>query len=73
VPYGFEVAADGVNLIERPEEQTALERINEMRAKGASIRSIAAAMNAEHIEAARGAKWYPTTVSRLLKREENAA
>jgi hypothetical protein len=39
-----------------------------LRHAGVSIRGIAARLNADGI-AARGARWHPTSVARLLERE----
>jgi len=72
VPYGYCVATDGVHLEEDPKEQRAIELIAALRRDGLSIRAIAARLNEGQVEA-RGTRWHPTTVSRLLKEVANAA
>lgn len=68
VPVGFTVADDGATLVEDDREQRALALIRGLRADGVSIRKIAAALDASGIPA-RGKRWHPTTVSRLLSRD----
>lgn len=68
-PYGWRVAADGVHVEADPDEQAALKRLIELRAAGESIRGIAEALEAEG-HPARGARWHPTTVARLLRRRD---
>ena len=41
--------------------------VRKLRAEGISVRAIAEQLNAEGV-AARGDKWHPTTIARLLKR-----
>lgn len=66
VPIGFR-AAEGKHLEADPTEAAAVARVRELRASGASVRAIAATLNAEGLRA-RGACWHPTTVARLLAR-----
>jgi hypothetical protein len=66
VPLGMTLDVDGVRLLPDPEEQAALAEVRRMRAAGVSIRAIAAELNARGV-AARGARWHPTTVARLLR------
>jgi DNA invertase Pin-like site-specific DNA recombinase len=67
VPVGSRVAADGVRLEVDPVEAEAVELIGRLRAAGVSIRQIAAELNARGLEA-RGKRWHPTTVARVLAR-----
>ena len=67
VPFGFRLKADGVHLEEDPAEQRVLALTEALRADGLSIRAIAAHLNEEGVPA-RGKRWHPTTVARLLKR-----
>lgn len=67
VPLGARVAADGVHLEADPGEAGALEIVRELRAAGVSIRGIAAELTARGVPA-RGERWHPTTVARLLRR-----
>lgn len=67
LPYGFRLAEDGQMLEENPIEQAQIARIGEMRERGMSIRGIADLLNGEGVPA-RGRRWHPTTVARLLRR-----
>jgi DNA invertase Pin-like site-specific DNA recombinase len=67
IPIGFRVREDGQQLVADAAEQAALARVLELRASGFSLRAIAETMNAEGIPA-RGERWHPTTVARLLER-----
>lgn len=66
VPYGKQLAADGVHLEDNSLEQRVLSGIRSLRDEGLSIRAIAERLNVEGTPA-RGAKWHPTTVARILK------
>jgi len=65
LPYGMQLAIDGVHLQEDAAEQATIRRIIELRQSDLSIRAIAAALNDEGVPA-RGARWHPTTVHRIL-------
>lgn len=66
VPYGFDLADDGVTLVENPNEQKALELIRELRAKGLSFRKIANELKSRGIETKKGrSTWQPKTISNL--------
>ena len=71
VPLGSTVAADGVHLAPDLAEARAIDLIAELRADGLSLRAIAAELNARGVPA-RGERWHPTTVARVLRREEAA-
>src|SRR5262249_34779329 len=68
VPFGYRLAADGVHLEPHQVEQAAIAAVRRMRGGSLSIRAIAAHLNADGITA-RGARWHPTSVARLLERE----
>jgi DNA invertase Pin-like site-specific DNA recombinase len=51
-------------------EQAALARIRELRASGASLRTISARLEAEGLRPRRGVKWHPTTLARVIRRME---
>ena len=69
VPYGFDLAADGVKLLENPKEQAALKIIDELHADGMSLRKIASELNGRNIVTKGGKKaWSHTTVQRIVKR-----
>lgn len=70
LPLGFE--GDGSRLAPNAVEQRAIARVLELRRAGLSIRAIAAALNREGTPA-RGNRWHPTTVARVLQRIDEAA
>jgi DNA invertase Pin-like site-specific DNA recombinase len=51
-------------------EQTIARRIRRLHRDGHSIRAIAALLNTEQTPAKRGGHWHPTTVARVLERQE---
>jgi DNA invertase Pin-like site-specific DNA recombinase len=67
VPIGFRTGECGPLLCADPGEQAALARVVALRAEGQSVRAIAEQLNAEGVPA-RGRRWHPTTVARLLHR-----
>ena len=67
VPVGHKLASDGVHLERDEQEQKAIALVRELREEGLSIRAIAGELNRLGVQA-RGSKWHPTTVARLLKR-----
>ena len=68
VPFGYHVAADGVHLECDDAEHRVVEIVRALNAEGLSIRAIAARLTADEVPA-RGKRWHPTTVARLLARE----
>lgn len=64
VPLGFAAGADG-RLVVNDDERLALELLQELWASGMSVRQVAAAMNAAGVPA-RGRRWHPTTVARVV-------
>lgn len=68
VPYGYRLAADGHTLEREPAEQACVALVRAYRTEGLSIRAIAARLDAEAVPA-RGGRWHPTTVARLLERD----
>jgi DNA invertase Pin-like site-specific DNA recombinase len=67
VPYGQRLGDDGVRLVPDEGEQAVIGRIVDMAKAGHSHRSIAAELNAAGVPA-RGSRWHPTTVGRLVRR-----
>jgi DNA invertase Pin-like site-specific DNA recombinase len=55
VPYGF--GRVGARLVPDPTEQATVARILELRAAGASLRAVAAALNAAGVRTRRGGPW----------------
>lgn len=66
-PLGSTVAPDGRTLAPEPAEARALELVAELHGAGWSIRRIAAELDARGVPA-RGDRWHPTTVARLVGR-----
>ena len=67
LPVGQALAADGKTLVPDPAEARALDLVARLRADGLSIRRIADELNARGVPA-RGKRWHPTTVARVLRR-----
>jgi DNA invertase Pin-like site-specific DNA recombinase len=65
-PYGWR--ADSGRLVEDPAEQATLDRIAELRGQRRSLRSIAAALQAEGHRPRQGERWHPNTLARILDR-----
>lgn len=69
IPYGFQLAADGVQLLEEPGEQRVIARIRSLRAEGLSLRAIAAVIDAAGVRSKKGAeKWSAQSIRRVLNR-----
>lgn len=67
IPYGYKLGADGVHLVEDASEQAVIAEIVAFREAGYSVRAIAGRLNALD-RPARGSRWHPTSVGRLLNR-----
>lgn len=65
-PYGY-IARDG-GLYPVPEEQDALARMNELRAAGDTMSTIAGVLASEGYPTKRGGRWTSPVVSRILSR-----
>jgi DNA invertase Pin-like site-specific DNA recombinase len=68
VPYGFQLAPDGVALVLCAAEQEVLSLIREMRAGGSTLQAIAAALDGRGIHRRGGGSWDHGFISRLLSR-----
>ena len=69
VRFGYELAEDGVNLIEIPEEQEVIELIRQLRQDGEPLRKIADELNRRGIATKEGRnEWKHTTIQRILNR-----
>jgi DNA invertase Pin-like site-specific DNA recombinase len=68
IPYGFNLASDGHTLILNKQEQTAIRRICQLRARGQSLRQIAATLNRDGILSKLGKPWSPKVVRSILLR-----
>lgn len=51
----------------KPGEQAIVERIKQLRGDGMAVDKIAAVLNTEALMPRAGARWYPTTIYRILK------
>lgn len=69
IPYGFDLAADGDTLVENASEQKVLRLIRELRAKGETLRAIAAELTASGIPTKEGlSEWKHSMVGKLYGR-----
>jgi DNA invertase Pin-like site-specific DNA recombinase len=64
----FGYAAEARALAPIDQEQEAIVRIIELRARGLTLREIAMALEAEEIRTKRGGKWHPKVVRDILNR-----
>ena len=70
VPFGYDLAADGVSLIENADQQRAIELIHNLKDSGYSLRAIAAALDDAGVATANGkGSWKHTTVKSILNRK----
>lgn len=67
LPFGFQLADDGIHLEPCPEEQSILERINELRQAGYSLRKVADALNNETRFNRQGLPWNHVSLHTLCK------
>jgi DNA invertase Pin-like site-specific DNA recombinase len=69
VPFGFDLASNGTDLVPNAKQQEALQLITELRSAGLSLRDIADQLTARQIPTAKGkAQWTHTTIARIVKR-----
>ncbi len=69
MPFGWDLADDGETLVENVTEQDVLWLIQDLRAKGQSLRAIAAELEGKNIPTKAGnAKWTHTAVKGILAR-----
>jgi site-specific DNA recombinase len=67
LPFGAQLAADGVHLEAAPVEQRLLARMRTLRADGYSTRQIAADLNTHGVTTRRGTAWRFQNVAHALK------
>lgn len=65
---GFGYRVTGKKLAKAKEHKT-VELIQQLRGEGKTLQAIADYLNEKNIQTARGGKWYPMTVSNIVKRE----
>jgi len=69
VRYGFDLAADGVTLVDNAAEQQTLGLIRDLRAAGRTLREIAAELTERGIPTKEGhSQWQHQTVAYILRR-----
>jgi len=69
IPFGFDLAADGVSLVRNEAEQGVIALVNELHEQGNSLRKIAAELTNRGVPTKEGGTtWKHTTVARLLAR-----
>lgn len=69
IPFGYDLAADGVTLVANPAELRAVELIRSLNAQGHSLRSIAAELDSMGIPTKDAKRaWSHTTVKSILNR-----
>ena len=74
VPYGFDLADDGVTLTENPAEQAVIADIRSMRAGGMTLEAIADALTQRGVATTTGkSRWSYQAVGRIVKRLNVAA
>jgi len=67
--FGWDLEADGISLVENPEEQRILELIGELKESGESLRAIAAELTRRGIPTKEGrAEWQHSSVAGILSR-----
>lgn len=68
IPFGKDLAADGITLVDNPQEQRVIELIRELRADGLSLRAIAAELERRELATKTGGvKWQASTIQSILK------
>lgn len=67
VPYGWQLAADGVTLEKNVGEQAVVEAVRTLRAEGLSLRAIAGELEARGLMARNGGSWHAKQVSRIVE------
>lgn len=70
IPFGYDLANDGVSLVPNRDEQRAIEIIGELREAGESLRAIATELTRRGISTKeRKGQWTHTAVNRIVKRQ----
>jgi len=65
IPYGFQLAGDGVSLIDEPKERATVDYCRTLKHDGLSLREIASRLETEG-HSPRGKSWHPQTVKNIL-------
>ena len=67
LPYGFQLAADGRQLVQEPAEQEALRLLHELKDGGATLRTIAAELDRQGFRTRTGGAWKHQYIDRLAR------
>jgi DNA invertase Pin-like site-specific DNA recombinase len=69
IPFGYDIAADGVHLVTNQEEQEVLRMIARMKDRGYPLRRICEKLESRGVQTKRGrTTWDPKTLSRIIER-----
>lgn len=68
VPVGFNLADDGIHLVENQDEQRILKLVAELRADGFTLRQIADELTSQGFKTKGGRPWSFSTVQRIVNR-----
>ena len=66
IPYGHDLADDGVRLLDNAEEQAVIQQARELKAGGASLRKIATELEDRGHYARNGARFQPAQIQRMI-------
>lgn len=66
VPYGFDVAADGITLLKNATEQAVIAQAKKLHASGLSLRKTAGDLSRRGINARNGQAFQPTQIMRMV-------
>ena len=67
IPYGYQLATDGVHFVEAPSEQAVIVIVQRLRVGGLSCRAIAAELNQRGLTNRVGGRFMATQVVHMLK------
>jgi hypothetical protein len=69
IPFGFDLAADGIQLVKNAGEQEVLDLVRQLRESGESMRAIATELNSRQISTKDGRRnWSHSTIQSILDR-----
>jgi DNA invertase Pin-like site-specific DNA recombinase len=71
IPFGYQLAQDGIHLAQHEQEQYILKQINKLRKKGCSIRETAFKMNKKQLYNRGESKWNHCSIFRVIKSADN--
>jgi DNA invertase Pin-like site-specific DNA recombinase len=66
IPYGYALERDGAHLVAAKQEQATIARARDLRARGFSLRAVAAKLASERRLSHRGRRFLPAQVARML-------